>query len=150
MPRKEYLQRDRRYVSEYVATHITDRKAAFFNLRLGPPPLEARRMYPELPEAYFRVWKKWADAVVVTSDRIILVEGELRRPVVALGEILTYRDLVIQTPELEPYKDLPVEMHLVTPREDPDLMAQAEKQGVKVVIYKPLWALDYLKELGML
>lgn len=149
MARREYKQRDRRYVVEYVQQFIPERRAAFFNLRLGPPPEMGKTLYPELPESYWRVWKKWADAVVVTNDRIILVEGELRRPITALGEMVTYRDLIRQTPELAPYRDLPIEMHLVTPREDPDLIRTATEHGVKVVIFKPLWALDYLREVGL-
>jgi hypothetical protein len=148
MSRKPYEHRDRRYVPEFVATHLQDRRAAFFNLRVGPAPEEMKRAHPDLPETYFRPWKYMVDAVVVTDKEIIVIEGELRRPSMKIGQLKMYGELVRQTPELAPYLDRPIRKILVTPREDPLLLDQAGREGVEVVFYRPLWVMEYLRTLG--
>jgi hypothetical protein len=148
MERKPYQQRDRRYVVEFVMNHFPGRVTAFFNLRVGPAPEEMRRAHPELPESYFRPWKRFVDAVVVTADELIVIEGELRRPITALGELQAYAENVRETPELRPYMDRRIRRILVTPREDPMILEDAARVGVEVVFYRPVWVLEYLRELG--
>ncbi len=145
-PRRTYQQRDRRYVVEYVLLAFPG-KPSFFNLRLGPPPAALSAMAPGINiDRLARVWKKTCDAVVVNTVEFVLIEGELRRPVESIGELLAYRDLIYTTPELRPFGRLPVRMLLVTPLADPSLKDTFWKFNIEISIYQPKWAMEYLRE----
>jgi len=149
-PRGTYVHRDTRYVSEWVSATFPHDLAAF-NVRLGPAPLELRLRYPDLDiERWARVWAKTADAIVITPNALLLIEGELRRPVVAIGELLVYRDLVPQTFSLARYWSLPVKTILLTPLGDPTLETVLQHLGIETVPYRPFWVDDYLRSVGRL
>lgn len=146
VPRKPYVQRDIRYVAEYVDQNYPHDKV-FFNLRLGPPPIGVAEKYPGVDvNRYARVWKKTCDAVVVTVTEVVLIEGELRRPLLALGELVIYRDLLFQTPELVPYTGRPVRSILLCPVYDPTLELQLKEHKIEAAVFRPKWVDDYLKE----
>ena len=144
--RGPYVQRDRRYVAEWVIEHYPHAEV-FYNLRLGPPPAGIAERFPGIDaDRYARVWKKTCDAVVVTEKELILIEGELRRPLLALGELLIYRDMITTTPELKPYSRLPVRAVLLCPIEDPTLELSLREHGIEKAVYRPPWVDQYLKE----
>ena len=146
MPRKPYQQRDRRYVVEYV-TEIYPNDRQFFNLRMGPAPISIAEAYPGLNvDRFARVWKKTCDAVVITKDEIVLIEGELRRPTEGLGELLVYRDLINTTPELQPFMGKKIRTVLLCPILDPTMTMQLRDHNIDAVLYKPQWVEDYLQE----
>jgi hypothetical protein len=149
MLRKEYLQRERRYVPEYVDKTYPERVAVFYNMAVGPAPEDLTSRYPDMPLEQFRRWRFWVDAIVVLKDRVILIEGKIRTIAGAVGQLLLYRNLLPKTPEMAPYKALPVEMLLVTARPDPRIIEMAASSGIRVDIYRPDWILDYLKTLGL-
>lgn len=149
MARKEYKQRERRYVPEYVNEAFPNRVAVFYNMAVGPPPEDLYKAHPEIPLEHFRRWRFWIDAVVILPDKMILLEGKLRKPAEGLGQLLLYRALLPQTPELKPYINLPIEMRLITPRPDPRVIGVAASLGITVDIYSPQWAIDYLHSLGL-
>ncbi len=149
MARKEYRQRERRYVPEYVEKKYTERVAVFYNMAIGPAPEELTRLYPEVPLEAFRRWRFWIDAVVILRDRLVLIEGKLRAAQEGLGQMLFYQWLLPQTPELAPYRTLPVEMVLVVPRPDPRVIQFANGVGITVDVYQPEWAMEYLRSLGL-
>jgi hypothetical protein len=145
-PRKPYVQRDRRYVIEWVNENYPNDRV-FFNFRLGPAPLALAEKYPGIDiNRYARVWKRTCDAVIITKDEILLIEGELRRPVEGLGELLIYRDLIWSTTELSPYRDHKIRTILLVPLHDPQADAVAKKNEVETIIYRPKWVDEYLKE----
>ena len=146
VPRKPYTQRDRRYVAEYV-DQVYPHDKVFFNLRLGPAPIAVAERYPGVDiNKYARVWKKTCDAVVVTEKEVVLIEGELRRPLLALGELISYRDLLFQTRELMPYAKLPVKSILLCPVYDPTMELQLKEHNIEAVVFRPKWVDEYLKE----
>jgi len=149
MARKEYKQRERRYVPEYINEKFPDRVAAFFNMPIGPAPEELAKAYPEIPLEHFRRWRFFVDAVVVLKDRMILIEGKIRKPAQGLGQLLIYRALLPQTPELKPYVNLPIEMRLVTPRPDPRIIWICQSLGITVDVWSKPWVQQYLHELGL-
>jgi len=148
-PRDEYKQRERRYVPEFVTERWAERVAVFYNMAVGPAPEALHAANPEVSLENFRRWRFWIDAVVVLNSRMILIEGKIRTPAEGLGQLLLYRALLPQTPELAPYRHLDVEMVLVTPRPDPRVIGVAASLSIKVEIYRPQWVLDYLKEVQL-
>jgi len=147
-PRRESQQRERRYVSEYVSLAYPNRPVTF-NLRLGQPPQEMSVRYPyHNIDRLARVWKRFVDAVVVNSSEFVLIEAKIRRPVEAVGEILTYRELLYDTPELRPWGKLPIRAEMVCPVADPSLAHQFLRLDVQVKVYAPAWVIDYLHEVN--
>jgi transglutaminase-like putative cysteine protease len=149
MARKEYTQKERQYVPEYVNKMYPNRVAVFYNMAVGPAPEQLKLAHPETPLESFRRWRFWIDAVVILRDRMVLIEGKIRKVAEGLGQLQLYRDLLPQTPELQPYARLPVECRLVVARPDPRVIELASKQQVIIDVYRPDWVIEYLKELGM-
>lgn len=149
MTKPESKQRERRFIPEFVDAKFPDRVAVFYNVAVGPAPDELYRLHPEVPLEYFRRWRFWIDAVVILQNKLILFEGKIRNPAAGLGQLLLYRALLPQTPELAPYKNRLVEMHLVTARPDPRIMGVAATLGITVHVYSPAWVTDYLREINM-
>ena len=148
MAKKEYKQRERRYVPEYVNEKYPVRVAVIYNMPIGPAPEDLVKKNPEIPLAAFRRWRFFIDAVVITTDKMVLIEGKLRKPAEGLGQLLLYKRLLPETPELDPYKHLPVEMRLVTPRPDPRIIEAANGMGINIEIYTKPWVQEYLRSLG--
>jgi hypothetical protein len=149
MARPEYQQRERRYVPEFVNEKYPTRIAVFYNMAIGPAPEELYHIHPEIPLESFRRWRFWIDAVVILRNSMVLIEGKLRKPAEGLGQLLLYRALLPQTPELKPYAHMVVDMVLVTPRPDPRVIGVAAGLGVYVEIYTKPWVQDYLRSVGM-
>jgi len=150
MARKEYSQRERRYVQEYVNERFPDREFVIYNAAIGPAPEALTAAHPEIPVEQFRRWRLYADAIVGWRGLLVLVEAKLRNPKVGIGYLLQYAPLVSQTPELRPYMGRPVQLRLVTPREDPRLIQAAGTQEIIVdIFYKP-WVGEYLREVGLM
>jgi len=149
MARAEYKQRERRYVPEYVNEKFPQRVAVFYNMAVGPAPEALYSMHPEIPLDHFRRWRFWVDAVVILRDKMVLLEGKIRKPAEGLGQLLLYKALLPQTPELSPYAALPVEMLLVTPRPDPRVIGVAASLGIKIEIYTKDWVQEYLRSVGL-
>lgn len=147
-PRGPYVHRDTRYVSEFVSWAFP-RDPLRVNVRLGPSPLELRMRYPDLDvDRWARVWAKTADALVITPSALVLIEGELRRPICALGELVVYRELLPQTESLQAYWRMPVRLVLLTPLPDPTLAPVLRRLEIEVVEYRPLWVEEYLHSVG--
>ena len=149
-PRGLYQQRDSRYVAEFMSwAYPEDPK--LINVRVGPVPLELRHRYPDLDiDRWARVWDKTCDAIVITPTALVLIEGELRRPIVAIGELLVYRELVPQTESLSQYWQMPIRTILLTPLPDPTLEIVIRRLGIEIVEYRPLWVDEYLRQVGRL
>ena len=149
MARKKYEQLERRYVPEYVTEKYPVRVTVFYNMPVGAPPETLVKLHPELPERTFRKWQKWADAIVILDDRIVLIEGKIRRPITGIGELVTYRQLLPDTKELRPWIHLPVEARLITPERDPAVLRSAAAQDITVDIYTPAWLDIELRKRGL-
>ena len=93
-----------------------------------------------------RPWRLEADAVVMTPSRLVVAEAKIFRPRDGVGDLLCYKPLVLLTPELEQYKDLPVELVLVVPLVTNVVREMAAASGIRVDIYSPAWVADYIEE----
>jgi len=150
MSRKPYEQRERRYVQEYVNEKFSDRDFVLYNTPIGPAPEELSKAHPEIPLEHFRRWRLWADAVLGWKGLLVLVEAKLRNPKVGVGYLLEYAPLVKQTPELRAYVNRPLQLRLVTPRQDPRIIDMAGTHGIIVDIFYKDWVGEYLREVGLM
>ena len=90
---------------------------------------------------------RWADALVMGSDRLTVVEAKLRPSeyLKGLGELLLYTHLVPHTPELRDFKGLPVAGRLVVPVSDPTVEYMARLQGLEFDVFKPTFWAEFQK-----
>jgi hypothetical protein len=148
--REEYKQRERRYVQEYVNERFPDRDFVIYNVAVGPPPEALAKAHPEVPLEHFRRWRLYADAVVGWKGLLVLVEAKIRKPKDGVGSLLQYAPLIHQTPELAPYVGRPIQMRLVTPRQDPRVIQFAASHDIIVDIFYKDWVGEYLRQLGLM
>jgi len=141
---------ERRYVVEYVMNKFPERVYTHFNMRLGPPPSELAKKYPNMNPRWFKVWQPFADAIVVTRDTLWVIEAKVRNPTGAIGQLKRYILSVYETPELKPYLDRPVKGLLVMPLRHPIIERFALLEGIYVDYYCPRWVEDYLREVGVI
>ena len=129
----EWLEKE--YHGRYYATRV----------RLGAPP--AALIKPDMPEEEVRmlgVWRRWADALVVLPDRLVLIEAAIRPDPGDVSKLELYASLLPHTPEFRQHRDKPIELVLLYCLEDPVLVALARKHGIKTVYYRPTWLQEYL------
>jgi len=118
-----------------------------YHCRLGtwPGPLTAGELTPE-EQAMLRVRMRWADAVILLPEKMVVVEGKLRASefLKGLGELQVYTHLLKVTPEFEKFKDRQVVGRLLTPIEDPVVNAIARQQGIETAVYKPKFWREFI------
>jgi len=103
-------------------------------VRLGPLPKK------ELATMY-KVTLRWVDAIFVEGGKVHLVEAKLKPTPSAIGQLKLYKELFYQTPEFSEFHSYPVELILLTTRDDPDVRRLCELEGIKYIVYQPKWIL---------
>jgi hypothetical protein len=94
-----------------------------------------------------RPWRLEADAVVITSGRLILAEAKVFRPRDGIGDLLCYKGVVAATPELQPYLDRPLELVLVIPWATALVEDMCKASGIRLDIFNPLWVADFIESM---
>ena len=93
------------------------------------------------------VHRRWADAVVLMPDRVVLVEAKIRPQHGVISQLELYARLLPHTPELGRHASLPIEMVLLYAIEDELINVLAREKGIRCVFYEPAWLPEYLDEL---
>jgi len=93
------------------------------------------------------VLRRWADAIVITKQDMVLIETKIRPTPGVVSQLEIYGELVQYTPELRQYQGRRLRLELVFAIQDPVVTAYAEKRGIRVVHFCPEWVLEYLEEL---
>lgn len=120
----------------------------FFNQRIGSIPEKLQGyLTAELSPNIAKPWNRYADAIVIDSGKLIIIEAKLPADVAAVAQLEFYQGLVRQTPELKQYAELPIELVLVTALPDPALVAFAESKKITVDLFQPEYAIAYLSNL---
>ncbi|OGQ17410.1 MAG: hypothetical protein A2138_26865 [Deltaproteobacteria bacterium RBG_16_71_12] len=136
-----------RMVAEYVAQAYPD-DIVYMRLRLGSLAPDGPR--PELkPEeaAMAGVFRRWADAVVITTDELIVIEASLRSDTGDPSKLVVYGRLVPHTPELREFMNRRLVLELVVSVEDPVVRMVAQELGIRCRRYEPKWFPEYLAQL---
>jgi len=121
------------FLNEYLASRYRG-EMIFSRLRLGTVPATAIPPTADIWER--KVWgniRFWADAVVVTDQKLILIEAKIKPSPGVLGQIEIYRRLLPQTPELKPFFPRDVEAQLVYCIEFPLIVALAREKGIRAI-----------------
>jgi hypothetical protein len=146
-PRRKWEPREMRLCSEYCTTY--HHKARILTrVRLGRYPSELLKYVSEEEELrMLTLWRRWADAIAIYPDRVVIVECTILPKPGKIQQLLLYKRLFYETPEFEDIKHLPVELELVYAVEDPHIVKLCEEYGIKAVYFKPRWIEEYLAQL---
>jgi len=146
--KRPYLPREQQLLTEWLAIHHQG-DLTMTRFRLGvledPPPGSSN--YAQR-QAMLTRWRRWADAVVVEADRLLVVEAKIIPDVGVIAQLQLYLKLVPKTPELTPYLNRQIVGVLVTAADNPELNAMAAEAGFEAHIYHPAWVDDYLQTLS--
>lgn len=141
---------ERRYVVEYVSAKWPRRIEARFNVALGAPPEILEQMYPAAPKNSFQRWRRYVDAVVILSKELYIIEAKVWHPKTGIADLLEYRELVPQTPELAPYLNRTTIYLLVVPFFRDVWIQQAKREGFAIDLYQPKWLIPHLKRRNLI
>jgi len=147
--RKKREEVERQYVAAYVATFYPGERA-MFDFRLGA--VETELPVEELAEEELRIigaTRRFADAIVVRSTEVIVIEGAIRPDLGKVSILSGYMRLVPVTPELAPFRDLSVRAELVGCIYDPVLDQVCREWGIKLVTWVTAEAIAYLQRLAI-
>ena len=145
--RAPYKQRERKYVVDYVRTKYPD-SYVLYNFRVGGIPTKLEGVdITGLSSNIYKVFNRYVDAIVITADKIILIEAKILADIGAVSQLEYYASLVYQTPELAQYSKLPLELRIVTASADPSFVAYATSKGINVQVFQTQDAVDYLAQL---
>ena len=145
--KRNWEPREMRLVAEYLAKHYA-KYEAMTRVRLGSvhPDLQPG----SLSDAELRavgVWRRWADAIVIMPDRLVLIEAKIRPNPGDISQLELYEHLLPLTPELAEHKSKRIEKLLLWALPDDAVAAMARERGIRVVMFKPNWVDDYLETL---
>jgi hypothetical protein len=149
MPRGTILTKygETRLLQEYVSA-VYGQEDVYLRMRLGAAmPLTPAAAEDEAGLAMVGVYRRWADAVVVTRDEVIIVEAKVRSNPGAISQLELYDELVPYTPELRPYLSRRRRLELVQAIGDPAVSRLCEKKGIRCVLWVPDWLPEYLAQL---
>lgn len=143
MPRKE---RERRYITEYMMSKYPDGQFQL-NVELGQIPQDYIDRYGlNKAAAIFRPTRPRVDAIAWLPNAYLLIEAKVRDIKIGIGDLLFYRLLIPKTPDLPFYDGQPVKCLLVVPWSIDWVKAAAEASDVEIVVFKPDWIDEYVKE----
>lgn len=143
--KRRWQPREMQMLSEWLAK-TQQGKRWMTRVRLGSPRSEYPRPDMSVEEqAMIGVWRRWADAIILTDTEVEIVEAAIRPQPGKISQLELYAMLLPMTPELEPWKGLPLHLILLYAIEDPATTALARQKGIRCIQYKPLWLDAYLQ-----
>ena len=141
---------ERRYSVEYVLKNYPEDTRVKYNAPLGLPPKEALERYPGADIKFFKPWRKYTDATVISPPYLDIIECKIWAPQQGFSDLLEYRELIPETPELQEFTDLTVRLFLVIPFTRPHWESMAQRYEINLVVWRPDWVVPLLKERGLI
>lgn len=133
---KNRQQSEARYVNEWAASDHPE-SLQWTRVRLGPwATKDQARIY--------MTTLKWVDHIYVKDGAVHLVEAKLRHLSQAIGQLEMYGKLFHETPMFSEYRDMPVKLEILVPREDADIMNMAVEKDMAYIIFAPEWVTELL------
>ena len=141
---------ERRYCTEYVMKNYPEDSRVRYNAPLGLPPSEVRQRYPDAHMKFFKPWRKYTDAIVIDPPYLDVIECKVWAPEKGFSDLLEYRELLPETPELQEFTDLTPRLFLVIPFVRPHWERMAHKYNINLILWRPDWLVPPLKERGLI
>jgi len=146
--RGQYRMVERRWVLEYMMTKCKDAIYKVAHKRLGPIRQDIAARVAGLPSSAYRVYNPYCDLVCVFNDRIEIIEFKVHDPMKAIAQLLFYRNLALQDPELQQFMPRAIVLKLVYWRFDDNLAAMCKANGIALEVEKPSWLDPILRDYG--
>jgi len=134
-------------LNEWLAANYAD-ALVMTRVRLGTlADVETRTGLTYERQRALSVWRRWADAIVITQRMVRVVEAKIRPDPGVVSQLKLYLRLVPHTPELEQYLSRPRKGVIVYAVEDPQIREMAKEEGFELHYFRPDWIEPYLAEL---
>jgi hypothetical protein len=145
MEKREWQPREMKLVQEYIiAYHPKARRITRVRLGQMSPQLIMPGMTPE-ERNQLTVWRRWADAIAIYPDHVVIVEGAIRSDPGDVSKLKLYARLFPVTPEFAEDAKKRLELELVSAIPDPVTAQMAGEDGIKYVTFSPPWVDEYIK-----
>lgn len=132
-----------KFVSEFIEVTYPDTLKKI-RVPLGPLSSEDIATYGLVGAARrMRAWRPEVDAIVITDEETILIEGKIIKVMDGFSKLPVYGALAKITPDLKKYIRERMRLVLVTPKPPTWAMSVAPDFNVEIAIYKPEWLQDY-------
>lgn len=114
------------------------------------------RIQPRLPNGTYSAdeektlgnWRRYADAIVILSDRLLLVEAVMRADPGKISVLNLYEALIPQTAELAEFFRLPIQKVFLFAIEDPTINELAKRERILPILYVPSFFEEWLSKLA--
>jgi hypothetical protein len=145
-PLGTWAQRERRYIVEWYNKNYAGIRVKF-NAAIGPVPSEIiKEMGFERAVRAYKPMRKKIDCLIFDTTKLIAAEAEIVAPLNAIRDIIFYRDLLKDSPDLGEWMNKPHEMVLVMPYKTEEVERLCKRYDIRLDIFKPAWIDEYLEE----
>ena len=145
--KRMWQPREMQMLAEWLAKTQVG-KRFMTRVRLGTPKPAVPRPEMSIEErAMIGAWRRWADAIILEDDKVTLVEAAIRPDPGDISKLELYARLFPHTPELAPWRGLPIHLILLYSIEDPATILLAREKGIACIEYRPTWLPTYLQTL---
>ena len=146
--KRDWQPREQRLVAEFLAKFYPEAEIRT-HVHLGSIQPRLRGRYAtDAEQRMVGIFRRWADAVILLPDRVILLEGKILPQPGVISQLELYERLLPKTPELEEHVHKPLEKMLLCAIEDPVVTQMAREKNIRVVTFKPAWLDAYLEMLS--
>lgn len=111
-----------RFVNKWLWVYHRD-KPQWRRTRLGALPDKEM-------SALYSVTLRWADAIILDGNELVIVEAKLNPVAGAIGQLELYRELIRATPEFDRFSNLPIKLVFLTTRLDLQLLQFCTAKGI--------------------
>jgi len=143
--KRSWQPREMQMLSEWLRK-VFPKSVKMTRVRLGSPkPAEPKAYMSPEELAMIGAWRRWADALIIEEDRVILVEAAIRPEPGDISKLELYRMLLPATPELAEHKAKKIDLVLLYAIEDAATILLARQHGIACIEYKPEWLPSYME-----
>ena len=147
-PQQRFLWGETQLLMDYLRAKYPP-PGVFTNIRVGPlDPHIPRDGLTDAQKRLMGSFRRYADAVVVRAEEIVVVETTMFRAVTKIGQLLEYLKLTPQTPELAQYFPRPIRGELVSPIPDPRAEELCNDVGLRFVLFEVGWLDKFTEAYG--
>ncbi len=137
---------EHRYVADFVLHKFPDEMVKL-RCPLGTvPELWVQELGFGKALKSYRPYRPEVDAIVITGEKLILIEAKIMKVLDGMSKLPIYRLLVPETPELKDFAEMPTEMWLVTPKKPGWEERVAKELNIHVEIFMPDWIKEYYEQ----
>ena len=141
----ERQERERRYISEYMLATWPE-GGWQLNVPLGPIPEYLIKGHGlAMATAIYRPTRPRVDAVKWTPDTYYLIEAKVREIKAGIGDLVFYRGMATQGPDLPNYDGQKISFRLVVPWSIDWIAQAAAAQDIEMVVFSQPWIEDYVR-----